>query len=423
MSYSKWKIPIFFSLATLFFSLCAIVGAERYDAFAKSDGGRFEVVFSSPVGEFRYTDEEIEPTDYLVADEIFRRKINAPLPVKRTLMSRAVGQGASYERAVTLCMPKMKAFMDEVERKVYLPSVDAQMKFRPNVRPPFKIAREKKGRELLREKAFELVYIAAHREGTAVLKLPLAETEPEVKAEMLAENTYLKADFFTNYSQGNADREHNIALALSKISGSKIEPNEEFSFNAAVGARTKENGFKQAKIIMDGDYVLGYGGGVCQASTTLYNAALRAGMEITAVRNHSLSAGYVAPSLDAMVNSSTSDLKFRNPLSAPVYIAASASGGVARVRIYGARNEYTILPRSVVVSRQAPPSEETVIDVEHKYLPEQAPSGERLEIRQGKEGIKSEAYLEYYKNGRFIRRVKIRTDTYNPLRGMIAVAP
>lgn len=95
---------------------------------------------------------------------------------------------------------------------------------------------------------------------------------------------------------------HNIALAAEKINGCILADGEEFSFNGRVGARTESNGFLSAPIILEGDFVEGVGGGVCQASTTVYNAALLAGMEITEQHPHSLRVGYVEPSFDAMVS-------------------------------------------------------------------------------------------------------------------------
>ena len=407
--------------------LCGIalmsLGASVVSSEAAPAPDVFTVTFESDSGSFSYTDRRIEPTDYLVADEIYARKINAPLTEKRAMMSRAVRAGASYERAVTLCMPQAADTVDEMERALYVPCKDAEMTFDPSGTPPFTIKREKNGRRLDREKTFELIYICAMRGYGEGIAPPVVAVKPEVTSEKLIARTYLRANFSTAFSADNVDRSHNIALALSHVDGTVLNPGDEFSFNTLVGARTENRGFRRAKIIMDGDYVLGFGGGVCQASTTLYNAALRAGLEITEVHPHSLTSGYVAASLDAMVNSSSADLKFKNPLTEPVYIAARAENGIARVRIFGLKSELKIVPVSIIKETIAPPEEEVVPDVEHKYLPSEAESGERLLIRNPKDGIKSEAYLEYYRGAVLVRRIKIRSDSYRPLRGMTVYAP
>ncbi len=383
----------------------------------------FSVRFDSEVGSFEYVDSKIEPTDYLVADEIYNRKINAPIVEKRAMMTKAVRAGASFERAVTMCMPLAAKTVDEAEAKINVEPVDAQILFNPDRKPAFTIKRDKSGRRVNREKTFELIYAAVMHGGKDRLKLPVETVEAFITADMLAQRTYTRAEFSTSFDESNSERTHNIVLALQKVNGTILNPDEEFSFNGAVGARSEKNGFKQAKIIMDGEYVLGYGGGVCQASTTIYNAALRAGMEITMVRNHSLTSSYVEPSLDAMVNSSSSDLRFKNPLDTPVYIAARVSGGAAYVRIYGIKNEYRIVPKSRILSVIEPQKDEEIVDSEHKYLPSEAVSGDTMRIRNAKEGVKSEAYLEYYKDDILVRRIKIRSDTYKAVRGIVMIAP
>lgn len=414
------KTLVLIMLAVL--ALCSL-GAQSAYAAPNEDGGKpFCISFTSPAGVFRYEDGRIEPTDVLVADEIFTRKINAPLKEKRALMARAVRAGATYERAVTYCMPLAKKVIDCAAQKLYIAPVDAQIRFNPGSRPPFTIKRDKAGREVDRERAFELIYIAVQtgRSGDT-LKLPLAEIKPDIDAKELIERTYMRSDFATEYSQSVEDRSHNIALALFKINGTVLGAGEEFSFNKTVGPRTEKNGFKQAKIIKGGEYVLGYGGGVCQASTTLYNAALRADMKIIAASPHSLTPGYVPPSLDAMVNGSATDLKFVNPLDTEIYIEAYAHNGIARVRIYGLKNEYAIIPVSRVIKTTPPPDDEIIRDSENKYFPIDADPADSMRIRSGKDGVKSEAYLEYYKEGKLYRRVLIREDTYYPLRGAIVI--
>ena len=419
--------PIHKQIFLFFVLLCGaafvLCGAAVASGVAAPAAEMFTVTFATDKGEFSYIDEPIEPTDYLVADEMFTRKINAPLTEKRAMMSKAVRAGASYERAVTLCMPKAAETVDAMERALYEPALDAEMTFDPKRTPPFMIKREKNGRMLDREKTFELIYICAMRGAGESIAPPFTIVRPEVTSEKLIARTYLRADFSTEFASSNADRSHNIALALSHVDGTVLNPGDEFSFNKTVGARTESRGFRQAKIIMDGDYVLGYGGGVCQASTTIYNAALRAGLEITEVHAHSLSSGYVAASLDAMFNSSSADLKFKNPLSDPVFISAYAYNGTARVRIFGLKSEFKIVPVSVVRETVSPPEEELVADLEHKYLPAEAESGDRLTVRNPKDGIKSEAYLEYYRGTTLVRRIKIRSDSYRPLRGMTVFIP
>ena len=145
------------------------------------------------------------------------------------------------------------------------------------------------------------------------------------------------SSYTTYFNQEEKDRSQNIAIAASLIDGIILQAYGEFSFNQTVGRRTAETGFKQAKIIVNGEYVLGVGGGVCQVSTTLYNAALKSGLTVTEFHPHSLRVGYVAPSRDAMV-SSQSDLKLYNPYSHPVRLQATVFEGGVKVACFG-KNE------------------------------------------------------------------------------------
>ncbi len=231
------------------------------------------------------------------------------------------------------------------------------------------------------------------------LRVAFAEA-PEVK---------LIAHFSTYYGESGEGRKHNIALAARKISGAVLYPEEEFSFNDAVGRRTEANGFQKAYIISDGEFVEGVGGGVCQVSSTLYNCALLAGLDISQVRAHSLPVSYVAPSFDAMV-STASDLRFVNTLSSPITIKMIADGKYLRAEIYGV-DEANIRRRSQTLDT-LPFSTEFRDDAT-------LPLGEEVVDAYGANGIVSEGYLDYFEDGKLVRSVLIRRDTYAPKKQII----
>lgn len=234
--------------------------------------------------------------------------------------------------------------------------------------------------------------------------------EPTVTEEMLKERTKLLSSFSTKFDASNQNRTHNIKLAVKKLAGVTLAPHAEFSFNERVGERTAENGFQESVVIFDGEFVKGVGGGVCQVSTTLFNAALRAGLQITESRNHSLTVSYVQPSLDAMV-SEYSDLKFANPYDTPIYINARVSGDRVTVQCYGLPDGKRYLTESVILYRLAPPPEEIVEGEEDRVL------------RAEKEGLASESYLLVYDNkGKLLSRTLVRRDNYAVVRGKRQVA-
>ena len=225
-----------------------------------------------------------------------------------------------------------------------------------------------------------------------------AESNPYGWEKMSSYTTYFNAE--------DRGRCENIAIAASLIDGITVQSFGEFSFNKTVGRRTEEAGFQQAKIIVQGEYVLGVGGGVCQVSTTLYNAALKSGLEILEYHPHSLRVSYVAPSRDAMV-STECDLRFFNPHAFPVYLSAKVFENGISVRFYG-KNEgdrYEIISKTL---EEVPPPAPIIKTGEKEGV-----------IRNEQKGVKSEAYLERYKGNALLFRKRIRADEYRPVQGII----
>ena len=218
---------------------------------------------------------------------------------------------------------------------------------------------------------------------------------------------YEKISSYTTYfNPEDKGRCENILIAASLIDGITIQPYGEFSFNKTVGRRTAEAGFQQAKIIVNGEYVLGVGGGVCQVSSTLYNAALKSGLEIIEFHPHSLRVGYVAPSRDAMV-SSENDLGFYNPHAHPVTLSAKVFENGVCMSFYG-KNEgdrYEIISQ---ILEEVPPPPPIVKEGLQDGV-----------LRHGQTGVKSEAYLEKYRGKNLLFRKKIRTDFYRPIQEIV----
>lgn len=214
------------------------------------------------------------------------------------------------------------------------------------------------------------------------------------------------SSYTTYFNAKDTGRCENISIAASLVDGATIQPYGEFSFNATVGRRTAEAGFRQAKIILNGEYVLGVGGGVCQVSTTLYNAALKAGLAVTEFHPHSLRVAYVEPSRDAMV-STKSDLKLFNPHDHPVRLSVRVFENGIRVSFYGKDDgcRYELVSELL---EELPPPEPIVKEGEKEEI-----------VRAEKNGAKSELYLERYRGESLISRNRLRVDEYLPIQGII----
>ncbi len=226
----------------------------------------------------------------------------------------------------------------------------------------------------------------------------------------------LRAEFTTRYDKSTEERKHNVKLASKALDGYFIDSNAEFSFNRAVGERTKKRGYKEAKIIFNGQFIDGVGGGVCQVSTTLYNALLLSGMKILECHPHSLPVNYVLPSFDAMVNARSADLKCVNTTKNPVIIKTVADGVNLTVKIYGEPMTEKYTRVSKITEQLAPPKEEILVDEKGEFP--DLYKGEYRFLSYSKGGYKSEGYLIKTANGKNYKS-KIRTDTYRAMQGKV----
>ena len=224
------------------------------------------------------------------------------------------------------------------------------------------------------------------------------KTVEEVKKE-----TSLLSSFTTYFDGENLTRTSNIRLAASSLNGSILGGGSVLSFNGAVGARVKERGYLPAKIIVDGEFVEGVGGGVCQVSTTLYNAALLAGLKINEYHPHSLAVSYVPPSRDAMVSGSSCDLKIENSSRTPVYIRAQTGKNFVSFKIYGASTG-AVYELSSEVTGNIPATREF--------------TKQKDKARAGKDGVLSSGYLTV-KRGSETKITLIRQDRYSPQNAFI----
>ena len=232
-------------------------------------------------------------------------------------------------------------------------------------------------------------------------------------------STQKLASFSTRFSRAAAGRSKNIALAAASLNGSVIAAGQTLSFNKTVGERTVKRGYSEAKIIQDGEFISGVGGGVCQVSTTLFNAALLSGLNVTERRAHSLSVSYVPPSRDAMV-SSASDLKILNPFSFPVYLQMRCEGETLTATFYGTKGNKTYSLSSEVTGTVSPPSAE-VKQLSEADSAQFAEGTERVTIRAEREGIKSVLYRNTYVNGKLSSKKRLFSDSYSPVRGIVGI--
>ena len=239
----------------------------------------------------------------------------------------------------------------------------------------------------------------------------LKYTNPEITLENLDIDVFpdLLATFSTSYDASNISRSTNLNLAAEKINGTVLHPNSEFSYNKIVGARTISAGYKEAKIYSNGQVVDGIGGGICQISSTLYNAAIFANLNITERHNHQFVTSYVPVGRDATVSYGAKDLKFVNSRKYPIKIEVSVNGGVVKVDIYGIKEDVEYNINFDI---------ENLSEIKYKIKYEKDSSlknGEQIIKQAGAYGAVVNVYKIVQKSGVIISKELISKDTYNAL--------
>lgn len=293
--------------------------------------------------------------------------------------------------------------------------VNAEIKFNPNIHRMFAIKDDIKGNKLDVEGLTEYVQKNLAKGRSVDMEILPDKVDAEITTASLRKAFAVRCEFSTNFSWSTPERSHNIELSLRQFNGLVAAPGETVSFNKTVGERTEERGYKVSKIIFGGEFVEGVGGGVCQTSTTLYNALLLADIKIAEYHKHTLAISYVPPSFDAMVNISTADLKFTNNSGNFLFFKTWTAGGRAYVRIYGEKLDYTIERKSTIVKEHETPKEEEIIDTEGKY--KDLYEGERRIIVYSKPKKETTGELLYYRNGQVFKTVMLRKDIYMQLVG------
>lgn len=236
--------------------------------------------------------------------------------------------------------------------------------------------------------------------------------EPEMilaavtKAELM--NSFRRVSSYTTDTTSNSNRNTNIQLSAAAINGTTVLPGETFSFNQATGQRTAEKGYKEATAISGGQNVPEVGGGVCQTSSTLFNAVARANLEIVSRSPHAWPSSYVEKGMDATVNWPNLDFQFRNNTDWPVFIVAYYQNRKVTVELYGMSlgEGITIDLESTVTKTIKPP--EGIKYVQNTSLP----AGTSKSTVKARTGYVVETYQVWYQNGQEYKRELLCTSNY-----------
>lgn len=327
--------------------------------------------------------------------------------------------------------------LSTLQQAAYRPAQDAVLlSFNPDdMYEPFSFQPEVYGQYLditvVKEKILEMV----HTFTSGEILLELTPIQPNVTVAMLQENVSLRYRAVTPIaSDSTPERTANIEVAFSKINGMRIPNGKKFSFNTVVGNRNEKNGFHQAIEYAYGQEVLGWGGGVCQASTTVYLAAVQSGLKINHREAHSNPVSYTQMGMDATVSDTRGrkiDFTFTNDTGGDIYIAAhviTSSANSKRlqceVRIYGPslQNVSYMLESQTVEVLPKPVEPELKPDETAQFV---IFDDEKKKYSSGRDGYVVDTYLITLVDGQEVDRKKLHQDTYpaRPDRYWVGITP
>ena len=268
--------------------------------------------------------------------------------------------------------------------------------------------------------------------STTPINIPITVTQPTLTAAALQGQFVLRASATTDFSTSTSERKYNVRKGAGLINGSVLKPGETFSTNDTLGVRSTGNGWKMANAYESGAVVPQAGGGVCQLSTTLYNAVVKGDLEIVYRRNHSMPVHYIKEGLDATINSvgNIIDFQFKNNTASDIVIIGYTSGNKLTFEVWGvpfATSEYDeIKLTSALVSTQENAGEPVQMEVPvgtEKADGSLMVAGETYVAVTPRKGYVYQSYKNFYLAGTLVRKEKLAVSTYKAFQGEIWICP
>ena len=313
-----------------------------------------------------------------------------------------------------------KAFYQRLNDLYGTPAQDAQILYSEDPSSPLTFIPESEGQRIDEDSLVRALTDESTVGSFTVDLLPVKAdlTEAELKARYALLSTFTTS--FKGSTLGRKNRVNNMALAVSRINGVVLEPGEEFSMNKTILDRTKENGYYLAPAIRNGAYEKEYGGGVCQVSSTLFNAVMMADLTITERHHHSWPMHYVPIGRDATIATGYKDFKFVNSTEGELVIFAhlDKKAKTITVRLYGIHSDEFDHIQITSKRTGSLPAKGTKV-----HLDESLSAGSRVEERKERRGRTSVTYKEYYDaQGKLIKKETAYEDSYPSIEGLVYVS-
>jgi vancomycin resistance protein YoaR len=301
-------------------------------------------------------------------------------------------------------LDNLETLVDEMAAKVDRKPIDAKFTFKDG---EIEIFEASEGIMLDRE-AF-MTDVSNMGDGILeadTLYVPLKEIQPEVEDEYYSRINGIIGEFSTSFAGSSAGRSHNVRLSAQSFDGMVVMPGQEVSYNKTTGPRQASAGYREAPVIQNGELIPGMGGGVCQTSTTLYNALLLADMTIIERNPHSIPPAYVPRGTDAAVATGYLDLIFRNDFDYPIVIDSKVEGTRVYFNIYGDKEnrDYSVRISTSHVS--------TIPYKVHENLDESLAPGTKDLVQEGRNGYRVNSFKSIVRDGEVISTEQLSHDYY-----------
>lgn len=371
----------------------------------KSQDKTFEIENSKIVAKY-----DIES----VVNKAFNMDKNIGIFQKHSVIKNGVQK--QYKLDVSYNTNVLKSFVQSIEKEMDRNPVNAQINTEAST-GKLNIDEGKEGLKVKTEELEDEIKDAIHYVSSkdSSISVPIEVIKPSLTADKLLIIDSKISSFSTSYASSSYERARNIELAASFINGKILMPGETFSFNDNVGERTGQRGFMQAPVIVDNKIESGYGGGICQVSSTLYNGILLAGLNATDRTHHSLPSSYVKLGLDATVDWNNIDFKFKNTFDYPIYVEMNTKNRTLNVNIYSnsamLKKKYTLTNNIYETVN----SNITLVNDSNLAL------GQNSIIQNAYKGFKVKVIRNTYENGNMIGSEVISNDYYTPVNGVIRI--
>lgn len=327
--------------------------------------------------------------------------------------SAELSAGRDFKAEIVINENKLKETIEQFASAHNKPAVDAQAVFHKESKT-FTYTQGENGNDIDVEETVRIIMERIRAGDYSELTIAGKQAEPEITGDDLKNNTALIGSCETQSTDDN-NRNTNISLMCKALDGCRIDPGQVLSINDLVGERTPEKGFKKAPAIMDGNRLTNeYGGGICQVSGTLYNAALLANMEIVERVHHTWPSSYLPVGLDSTLNWDDKDLKIKNTSEFPIYISAKFEGRTVSVEIFGAPlpDGMTIDIENNIIKKIKPPASDIIYT-------NALPVGVRQTQVSARQGYVVEIYRNYLIDGKIVDSELISKDNYPAIKGVV----